>query len=87
MPFITAWIVLIFTLAAGMGEAAYFATKQGEIMSLFKDLEEVAGAVVAVEALKKVDPDAGILTEGAAAVAGFEGTEAVINHFEKKDGE
>jgi hypothetical protein len=51
-------------------------------MGLF---EEVAGAVVAVEGAKKLDPDAGIFTEGAAAVAGFEGTEALVDHFEKKD--
>jgi len=51
-------------------------------MGLF---EEVAGAVVAVEGLKKVDPNAGIITEGIAAVAGYEGTEAVVDHFEKKD--
>jgi hypothetical protein len=51
-------------------------------MGLF---EEVAGAVVAVEAAKKLDPNAGIFTEGAAAVAGYEGTEAIVDHFEKKD--
>jgi hypothetical protein len=49
--------------------------------------EEVAGAVVAVEGLKKVDPDAGIVTEGIAAVAGFEGVEAITKHFEKKEEE
>jgi hypothetical protein len=49
--------------------------------------EEVAGAVVAVEGLKKVDPDAGIITEGIAAVAGYEGVEAITNHFEKKEEE
>jgi hypothetical protein len=53
-------------------------------MGLF---EEVAGAVVAVEGVKKLDPNAGIFTEGIAAVAGFEGTEAIVDHFEKKDDE
>jgi hypothetical protein len=48
-------------------------------------LEELAGAVVAVEGAKKLDPNAGIFTEGAAAVAGFEGTEAITDHFEKKE--
>jgi hypothetical protein len=48
-------------------------------------LEEMAGAVVAVEGVKKLDPNAGILEEGAAAVVGFEGTEALVDHFEKKD--
>lgn len=51
-------------------------------MSLF---EEVIGAVVAVEGAKKLDPNAGILTEGAAAVAGFEGAGAIADHFEKKE--
>jgi hypothetical protein len=59
-----------------------FHTLTGENMGL---LEEMAGAVVAVEGVKKLDPNAGILEEGAAAVAGFEGTEALVNHFEKKD--
>jgi len=34
-----------------------------------------------------VDPNAGIFTEGVAAVAGFEGTEAVTNFIEKKEEE
>ena len=53
-------------------------------MGLF---EEIAGAVVAVEGVKKLDPNAGILTEGIAAIAGYEGTEAVVDHFEKKEEE
>ena len=48
-------------------------------------LEELAGAAAAVEGAKKLDPGAGLVTEGAAAVAGFEGTEALVDHFEKKD--
>lgn len=51
-------------------------------MGLF---EEVAGAVVAVEGVKKLDPNASIITEGIAAVAGYEGTEKLTEHFEKKD--
>ena len=50
-------------------------------------LEELAGAVVAVEGVKKLDPNASILTEGIAAVAGYEGVEAVTDHMEKKDDE
>jgi hypothetical protein len=50
-------------------------------------LEEAAGAFAAVEAAKKLDPNAGILTEGIAAVAGFEGTGALVDHFEKKEEE
>ncbi len=50
-------------------------------------LEEAAGAFAAVEAAKKLDPNAGILTEGVAAVAGFEGTEAVTDFIHKKEEE
>jgi len=56
-------------------------------MGLLDEAEKIAGAVVAVEGLKKVDPNAGFLTEAAAAVAGFEGTEAIKEHFEKKEEE
>ena len=54
-------------------------------MGLLNEAEKIAGAVAAVEGLKKVDPNAGILSEGAAAVAGFEGVEAVKEHLEKKE--
>jgi hypothetical protein len=50
-------------------------------------LEEAAGAFAAVEAAKKLDPNAGIVTEGIAAVVGFEGTEAVTNEIEKHEEE
>lgn len=50
-------------------------------------LEELAGAAAAVEAAKKLDPNAGIITEGVAAVVGFEGTEAVTNLIEKHEEE
>jgi hypothetical protein len=50
-------------------------------------LEELAGAAAAVEGAKKLDPNAGIVTEGVAAVVGFEGTEAVTNFIEKKEEE
>ena len=56
-------------------------------MGFIEEAEKIAGAVVAVEAAKKLDPNAGILTEGAAAVAGFEGAGAIADHFEKKEGE
>ena len=48
-------------------------------------LEEAAGAFAAVEAAKKLDPEAGIVTEGIAAIAGFEGAKAIENLLEKKD--
>jgi hypothetical protein len=47
-------------------------------------LEELAGAAIAVEGLKKVDPDANLLEGGLAAVAGYKGTEAIVDHFEEK---
>lgn len=50
-------------------------------------LEEVAGAVVAVEGAKKLDPGASVLTEGLAAVAGYEGVEKVTDLIEKKEDE
>jgi hypothetical protein len=50
-------------------------------------LEELAGAAVAVEGAKKLDPGAGILTEGAAALAGFEGTKEITNLIDKKEDE
>ncbi len=58
--------------------------KKENIMGI---LEEAAGAFAAVEAAKKLDPNAGILTEGVAAVAGFEGTEAVTDFIHKKEEE
>ena len=53
-------------------------------MGLLDEVEKIAGAVVAVEGLKKVDPGAGILAEGAAAIAGFEGVGAIKEHIEEK---
>jgi hypothetical protein len=50
-------------------------------------LEEVAGAFVAEEGVKKLDPNASILTEGIAAVAGYKGVEAVTDHMENKEEE
>ncbi len=56
-------------------------------MGLLDEAEKIAGAVAAVEGVKKVDPGAGILAEGAAAIAGFEGVKAVKEHFENKEEE
>ena len=36
-------------------------------------IEEVAGAIAAQQAVEKVDPNAGVLVEGAAAIGGFLG--------------
>jgi len=54
-------------------------------MGLLDTLGEVAGAIAAVEATEKVDPDAGLLTKGIAAVAGFKGAGALEGMLEKKD--
>ena len=54
-------------------------------MGFLEEAEKIAGAVAAVEGLKKVDPNASILTEGAAAVAGFEGVGAIEEHMDKKE--
>jgi hypothetical protein len=54
-------------------------------MGLLEDAEKLAGAVVAVEGTKKLDPNASFVTEAAAAVAGFEGAGAIADHLEKKD--
>lgn len=43
--------------------------------------------MAAVEGVKKLDPNASILTEGAAAIAGFEGVKAVKEHLENKERE
>jgi hypothetical protein len=54
-------------------------------MSFIEDAEKLAGVVVAVEGVKKLDPNAGILAEGAAAVAGWKGAEAIQEHVENKE--
>lgn len=46
-------------------------------------LNQIIGAVVAEEAVEKLDPEAGLLKKGMAIIAGFEG-EKVIE--EKIDG-
>jgi len=42
-------------------------------MGIGKLIEEVGGAIVAEQAAVAVDPNAGLLVEGAAAIAGFMG--------------
>lgn len=54
-------------------------------MGILNTIGEIAGAVAAVEAAEKIDPDAGLLTKAAAAVAGFKGAEALEGVLEKKD--
>jgi hypothetical protein len=55
------------------------------VMGFLEEAEKIAGAAIAVEGVKKVDPNASIFTEGAAAVAGFEGAGAVAEHLENKE--
>jgi hypothetical protein len=54
-------------------------------MGFMEDAEKLAGVVVAVEGVKKLDPNASILTEGAAAVAGWKGAEAIQEHVDEKE--
>ena len=54
-------------------------------MGLLDEAEKIAGAVAAVEGVKKLDPNASILAEGAAAIAGYEGVKAIEEHVEKKE--
>lgn len=56
-------------------------------MGILNTVGEIAGAIAAVEATEKVDPDASLLTKGLAAVAGFEGASALEKHLENKDDE
>jgi hypothetical protein len=54
-------------------------------MGLLDEMGKIAGAVAAVEAAEKVDPEAGLLTKGIAAIAGFEGAGKLESMLEKKD--
>ena len=54
-------------------------------MGLLDEAGKIAGAIAAVEAAEKVDPEAGLLTKGVAAVAGFEGAGKLESMLEKKD--
>jgi hypothetical protein len=54
-------------------------------MGILNTVGEIAGAVAAVEGVEKADPDAGLLTRGIAAVAGFKGAGALESLVEKKE--
>lgn len=56
-------------------------------MGLLEEAEKIAGAVAAVEGMKKLDPNAGIVTEAAAAITGFEGAGAIAERLEEKKDE
>jgi len=53
-------------------------------MGIEKLVEEAAGAFAADKALEAVDPNAGLLAKGAAAVAGFEGVNKLTDVLEEK---
>lgn len=53
-------------------------------MDFMEEAEKIAGAVAAVEGMKKLDPNASLLTEAAAAITGFEGAGAIAERLEKK---
>ncbi len=48
-------------------------------------LDELIGVVVAVEGVKKLDPNASLLTEGIAAYTGFKGVEMLEEHLQSKE--
>ena len=50
-------------------------------------MDVVLVEVAAVEAAEKLDPNAGLLTKGIAAVAGFKGAGALESTLEKKEGD
>jgi hypothetical protein len=54
-------------------------------MGLLDEVGKIAGAVAAVEAAEKLDPEAGLLTKGVAAIAGFEGAGKLESLVEKKE--
>lgn len=56
-------------------------------MGLLDEAGKIAGAIAAVEGAEKLDPEAGLLTKGIAAIAGFEGAGKLESLVEKKDGD
>lgn len=51
-------------------------------MGIGKLIEEVGGAIAAEQAAEAIDPNAGVLVKGAAAVAGFMGASSLSNALE-----
>lgn len=56
-------------------------------MGILDVVGEVAGAVAAVKAVEKLDPDAGFITKSIAAVAGFKGVGAIEDYIHKENAE
>ena len=49
-------------------------------------LNEIIGAIVAEEAASKLDPNAGFLEKGLAAIAGFEGEKIIEEKIQEHTG-
>ncbi len=56
-------------------------------MGILDTVGEIAGAVAAVEAAEKLDPNASLLTKGVAAVVGFKGAEKLESMASEKENE
>jgi uncharacterized protein (DUF362 family) len=80
-------VLLSSTMARGDPPFISTSTHTVTVMGILDTVGEIAGAVAAVEATEKVDPDAGLLTKGIAAVAGFKGAGALESLAEKKEDE
>ena len=50
-------------------------------------LNQLIGAVVAEEAVDKLDPNAGFLKKGLAAIAGYEGEKVIEEKLAERSGE
>ena len=50
-------------------------------------LNQIIGAVVAEEAVDKLDPNAGFLKKGLAAIAGYEGEKVIEEKLTEPSGE
>jgi hypothetical protein len=64
-----------------------FTIRTENVMGILDVAGEIAGAVVAVEGAEKLDPNAGLLTKGVAAFAGFKGAGALESLVGKKEDE
>jgi hypothetical protein len=56
-------------------------------MGLLEDAEKIAGAVEAVEGVRKSDPNASVLAQGEAAIASFEGAGGTAEKKEDDGGQ
>ncbi|WP_343595706.1 hypothetical protein [Acinetobacter sp.] len=54
-------------------------------MSFLDEVGKIAGAIVAEQAVDKLDPDAGLLEKAASAFAGYEATKIAEEKLENHD--